>query len=605
MSKRDKTMSQNIDNYKEEFKRDGICDLQLCNDRVNLGDRTNTFLANLPSYQLRPQEGCNRNCSEAGGWYKIRVRGNDTRLGQLNGKCLGYLSLYYRPRSLRSTPWSMAIIPDNLLDNYNQLEDCPFSFWKVAPSLISRGNDNTTPTETPFDLINYGMIQYDSSIRNSNGDRVSGRSGSVNSYWCASTNQCGSRIYTPAFYTESEIPNRPSQETGTNLRFYFNYLTTGSNSIVMDHILPLKQQLGMYVKAQGLGNENIRRRLFAYVLNINWSGNQFPNGEPYLEVVFDGTGSSTVPGNRPDNSYNIEFEFIPMFNDNDVSFVYATGSAERDATICMAECCKSTRNINENPSSWTPEDNRVCGPFFERTGISDETRRKYLNSICQIDPSLPKSLLNMENPECLALLTLSGEESFNRYSSQVETFCQYVDKTRADITEDERERLNSLCACYNSAAFYQNLREQMIQDIQGTPAEGIFRRILQQDFLKPYCWYKDCRESPLSPAITPYVANCTPNLFVTCIQYIDVTLRDGRWQFDNKDGLNTCIVQNDSSIGDGTSPQPSPSPAPSNGKKQGGKTSTGNIIFYVLLAIIVITIIIGIVIYISRNNSSK
>ena len=642
-------MSQKFANdYSAAYKTSDLCNSSECISRGRIGNQINSHMRTVNSYNDNPNEGCNAICGQAGGLYRIKVFGNDSRLGSMDGKCLGYLTLYHRARRNRGTPWSMAIIPEKMMRLNNELEkQCPFSFWKIrrAHRDLIQGNDNLNiPQETPFDFINHGMVLENiNSTINRSGTSQNGNLGAVNSAWCANNNQC-SNIYTPTIFSENRVKNpgglveTPRGRGDYNLRFFMTRFTGPPNPLITDDAFPLKIQPTISVKSDRFGDNDRKRELYAYVLHIYWTQeyyqqedrDQKSNASPYLEVVFDASRDGmTPPGNKRDNCYKISFEFEPVFDDGGVNFVYAGATDKLNADICMAECCNSQRNILRDPENWDPSIDTVCVPYMANVATDPQIRNRYYENICRVTYTEPKSIFNLEKPECVSYFLHTNNANFNAVYSNLTAYCATVDRTSPLLTEDEVERINSLCACYNDQQFYDNLRAQMREDIAGTPAVDIFDEIMLKDSSKYYCWFKDCAESPLSPVNSDNsgFANCTPNVFLTCIQYIDVTFRDGKWEFDEKSGLNNCILNNDQGslppdtdpivdVPDdtppgtrppGTSPGSRPPISGSDGKKGGknGKEDKGkgtNLLIYGGIGFIILIVIIIIVVSATRSE---
>lgn len=606
-----------------------LCDLNKCFQYGAFGDQTNSHMKRIDSYNENPSEGCNAICRMAGSLYRIKVFGDDGRLGYMNEKCLGYLTLYHRARKNRATPWTMAIIPEKMMELNNEFSrQCVFSFWKIrrAHNDLIKSDDNTeVPEETPFDFINHGMILEDvySTISRS-GTLQNGNLGAVNSAWCASNKQC-SDIYAPAIFSESKVNNpngfveTPRGRGDYNLRFFLSDFTKDGYLITGDR-LPMKKQSKIWVKSDRFGDDSRKRELHAYVLKISWkeeyyheeASNKRSGNSPYLEVVFDASkDGKDPPNNERDNCYKIRFEFVPVFDDGGVNFIYAGATDQLNADICMVECCDSQRNILRNPDNWDPSIDRICVPYMEDVDTDSDIRAKYYQSICRVTPEDPKSVFNLEKPECVSYFLHTNNQNFGRVYQNLTSYCATVDRTSPLLSQDEVDRINKLCACYNTQQFYNNLRTQMREDIAGTPAAAIFDEIMRKDGSKYYCWFKDCAESPLSPVNSENsgFSNCTPNVFLTCIQYIDVTFRNGKWEFDQKSGLNNCILNNDPSP---SPPPPDPDPPgtdPETPPGKGGKNDKGkgkgmgtNLLIYGGIGFVVLIVIMIVIISVTSQN---
>lgn len=112
---------------------------------------------------------------------------------------------------------------------------------------------------------------------------------------------------------------------------------------------------------------------------------------------------------------------------------------------------------------------------------------------------------------------------------------------------------------------------------------------------------------------------------MTCIQYIDVTFRNGKWEFDQKSGLNNCILNNDQGslppdrspdidVPDDTPPGQTPPgqtppgtrppgtrPPGNNGKNNKDKGT--NLLIYGGIGFIILIIVIIVIVSATRSNN--
>lgn len=561
---------------------------------------------NRPSYMnssTGPSSVCNERCKYADKWYKIRVYDNDTN------EYMGNLAIYWQCRSNRQTPHSLAIIDDSLAQEFYP-NSCYRMYWKIRRS-AEYPYSGTNPRDRPYDLVNLDFIQYRSVVYRG-GREAESRNGAVTSAFCAGgagSNQCnqGWRIPTMRLFnwTDSSGSSNNVVEEDRNVRFFMNNFVE-----VGDQFMPSKRQTAIYVVSDG--TRGIKRKLSNVLQSSSMCGDRHRGA--YYEVGYKVSNYDSIGA-------NLRFEFVPynvsgnllQEDTDDVQFVYDMED-EQNVYFCYKLCCSKERNIMTSTQSELVLDNRdICYqvyndyvPRFYQTVLGgsnsgltlNDVRRDFAQDMCMVDPNEPRSLLNLLKPECQNLCLRSGEENFNVCRNTLETVCQSID---IDSIEDDNERqlIESICACYQSPSYYREKAEQLLEGLVGTPAESYFRSAINTDLLKPQCWFGLCKDSPYNPSTTLNVPPCTPNQLNLCIQYIDVTSRDGRVEFSDKESLNSCIINNT------TGPAPNPSRPPSNGtpsrppsngtpsRPSGKSTSTWIIVGAVALIAVVLIVVIA------------
>lgn len=567
-----------------------------------------------------PSSECNERCRYADKWYKIRV------YSRINNRYMGNLAIYWQCRSGRQTPHSLAIVSDDHAREYAP-GTCYRMFWQLRRSTEYTTN-STNPQNRPYDLVNLDFVQY-SSVIYRGGREVEGRNGAVTSAFCAGggNSQCsqGYRIPTMRLFnwTDSSGNSNNVDEQDRNLRF------TLKDFVEVDgQMMPSKNQETIYVVSDG--TRGTSRPLTAVTQSSSMCGDGWKGS--YFEVGYKVSDYTSV-------GEGIRYEFVPYNasgntlreDEDDVPFVYDMED-EHNVYFCYKLCCNEKRDIRKTDESEIVLDNSdICYRVFDEylpryyqstlggtnSGITlNQLKRDFSEDMCRVTTGNPRSALNLLKPECQNLCLRSGEENFNICRNNLESFCQNVNLNRVS-DENERQTIESICACYQSPEYYTEKSEQLLEGLVGTPAESYFRSAINSDLLKPYCWFGLCKDSPYNPSTTLNVPQCTPNTLNLCIQYIDVVSREGRVELGNKEGLNNCIINN--TTGPGPSPGPSPSPGPTgptgstgpprptrpSGKGKGKGKGNKNTTTWIVVGAVGLAVVVLIVVVVAASKKKK
>lgn len=530
-------------------------------EEVSLGNRCDSIARSInndqsdkPSYMTRDKDTnsmrltiCNTRCKYADKWYKIRVYHGDTYAGNL--------AIFWQARRDRQTPHSFALISDDQVDKYDIGDGCSRMFWKLRRSVDYPGQGE----ERPYDLVNMAFRNYDSVIVNRAGNESRSRPGAVTSAFCAGgggRNQCSRGWRIPSMRLFDWGSN--VGPANSNVRFYMNnFVNIGGQT------MPSKIQDSIHVLAQEdetSGTGSFKRRLYSDIQSSTMSGRDTDPLVPYWEVGYN------VNNEKEDYNYPLRFEFVPYNlngntlteSDDDVDFVYDMEDQE-NVLFCYYLCCSDNKmgsGINDVCYNVYTDYLRDYATTLQRD--LNQEKWNFTDQMCRIDPNNPRTILNLNKPECQDVCMASGEDNYNRCRTNLINFCQTADLDR--ITNESDRRIAELyCACYMDRNYYEERAEELLANLRGTPAEEFFENLISRDRWSPYCWFGLCQDSPYNPARVAGTPACSSISFNACLQYIDVTVDNGKVVFNpDRANLNQCLIDN----GLVELPQPDPSPIP-------------------------------------------
>lgn len=545
-------------------------------DRNSQVRNLNNYVDNRPEYMRQMSDTsqlgltiCNTRCRYADKWYKIRVYHGNTYLGNL--------TIFWQSRRDRSTPHSLGLVSDDQVREYNVSDGCIRMFWKIRRSKDFPSGQ--TPQDRPYDLVNMAFEEYTPYIydRAGNPNQSLGRKGAVTSAFCAGGSQCSKGWRIPCMRLhgwDSNVGN-----ANNNVRFYMNNFVE-----IGGQFMPSKHQDRITVlseEGERSGTGSFKRRLYTDIQNSRMSsGNAL---KPYWEVGYN------VDNNIEEQNLPIRFEFVPYNregntlkeSDDEVDFVYDMEDHE-NILFCYYLCCSQKKDTATTRDVCYNVYTDFLQQYATNTGNNvNDLKYEFTKDMCSINPDNPRTIMKLTKPECQNVCLASGSRNFNRCRDNLENFCQSAD---LDMISDPAERsiAELYCACYMDQAYYDRMANELLRGLRGTPAEQFFRNLIATDRWKPYCWFGLCQESPYNPSRTSEVPGCTPIEFNVCLQYIDVTTRDGKIVFDiDHDGLNQCIINNlpDSGtfpIPDPVDPEPIPDPVDPNDPGNGQTNRPGN-----------------------------